>query len=302
MNPYVYTKRKQVAPPSAWSLVKSVFTDHISSVLAVAIIVLAAGSAMAVTVLAVPELAADNSAPVAHSFALGPMPQVLGDSTTAVAAPVIDDSSLEAGVTIPTVRMQTKAVGFDSSIGRWDYVISYAVPQLTASGTITIGTYVVSSTLTAKSGKVETGAILKPSTTYHVTFWVTDASGNKAAAGMAEIKTGKAKSSNDHGVTFITPCLNQTPGQGTSTPPVITPTTNATSTSSGAMFCVKTKDDKMICPRPPLCGPIRLDGRPFGSSTSTPPHGPGASSTPPHSDDQLNSPSFDPSLPPAPRK
>ena len=276
MNPYVYSKRRKPQPlaeeqaplpaTKTLGLVKSVLGANISSVLAFAIILLAAGSTASITGIVSTEIGGTlNILPVVHVAEARGVSEVLGDSTTVPAAGIINDSSLEAGTAIPTAKLSAKAVSFDSSVGRWDYTISYSAPNLSGSASITIGTYVVSSSLTATTGKVDTGAILKPSMVYYVTFWVSDGNGGQQAAATTQIKTGKGNASGND-LSIISPCQSQSPSPATSTPPSMPSSGNAISTS-GAMFCLKTPDGKMICPRPPVCGQMGQHKGPSGNSS-----------------------------------
>jgi hypothetical protein len=270
------------------SLVKSVMTSNISGVMAFAIVLLAAGSVASITNLASVEIGSTlNILPVVHVAEAKSSEQVLGDSTIVPAAAIIDDSALEAGSVAPAVKLSGKAVSFDSTAGRWDYTISYSgLDSSSGTGSVTVGTYVVASGLTAASGKVDTGAILKPSMSYHITFWVTDSSGNQAAVANLAIKTPKGSGSTSTGnFSIVSPCLNGGQGQnGSSTPPSVPPQGNGTSTLP-SMFCIKTDSGKMICPRPPVCGQMTQGGH-MGSPSSTPPgmwpgSGSNGSSTPP---------------------
>lgn len=267
MNPYTYQKKGKASEPETQSLLKvclSAFSVPMSSAVAFAMILLAGGTLMSMTSYAYTELASNGDDYVAiHN--VRPQASVLGDSTTAPSAVTIDDSSLEAGTAMPLVKLSAKPISFDSGVARWNYVIAYASPSLAGTGSITIGTYVVSGSLTATTGKVETGAILKPGMVYHVNFSV----GGQTEASI-DLKTPKGNSSGND-FALVSPCPVQ--GQGTSTPPSVHPGgPNATSTAPGAMFCLKTKDGKMICPRPPVCGPLMGDKKPGdGHNTTTPP-------------------------------
>ena len=163
--------------------------------------------------------------------AVRPRSQVLGVSTVA-----IDDSALEAAD--PSGSISAKPVSFDSSIGRWDYNLSYAVKNLSGSASLAIGTYVVQSGITA-SGQVETGAILKPAMVYHLTLWLVDGSGNRQVLTHFELKTPKST------------------GSAKSTPPAPcpqTPSSNTTATSSIPYgLCIK-KDDGTVQCVPRFCG------------------------------------------------
>lgn len=265
MNPYIYQKRgmEQDSKPAfslgAWVL--TVFTKPIGSVMALAFVFFTAGSVMAMALAAAPEVAAVNDNIVlVQPVHLPPKPAsaVLGDSTTATV--VIDDSALEA--TDPTASLTAKAVSFDAAIGRWNYDISYSVSGLTGSATLSIGTYVVQSSITA-SGDIQTGAILKPSTTYHVSLYAQDTVGIIQVLAHINIKTGKAGKSSTSGSSA---CVFPLTGTNTSgTPPAV------------PMFCIKDDSGKLNC-MPGSCMPqlpISLNVTGMSSmattTTSTPP-------------------------------
>jgi hypothetical protein len=163
--------------------------------------------------------------------------KVLGDTIT---PNIIDDSALEAAD--PSATLSAKPADFDSTVGRWDYTITYSVSNLNGGGTLTIGTYVVAGNLTV-SGTVDTGAILKPNTTYHVSLWGTDSSGNKQNLAHIDLKTGKAKGSSK------TP-----PG----TPPCAQPQSASSTPIAAPTFCIKKADGTIQCV-PPVCGKFTPD-------------------------------------------
>jgi hypothetical protein len=292
--------------PSLATLLKEAFLQPMSTAMAFAVVVFAAGSVVGMSALASAEIGGGlDSLPVAHVSQARSMSQVLGDSTT-VPASIIEDSSLESAVSLTTAKLSAKAVSFDPTTGRWNYTVLYSVSELSGTGSITIGTYVVTSGLTANSGKVDTGAILKPSTKYQAAFWVTDGSGNRSVVARLEIKTGKGKTPKEGVMFLINPCLQS---QGSSTPmsgmppfgqkdrpfgsstPVTFQQGNASSTP-GLMFCLENKEGKTICPKPPVCAGLLQGGKGDRMGQSHEPFGQGggqsgsASSTlpnqPPH--------------------
>ncbi len=212
MNPYVYSKRRQAALPStsqpsgAWSFVKEVCNAQIGTALAFAFVLFAAGAVASMSLITYPDLAAagDVGLQVAR-IPVKAQSQVLGDSIVA-ASPVIDDASLEASG--PVGKMEIKPVSYNSN-GRWNYKIVYSVSGLTGTGSITIGSYVVTSGITA-SGNIETGAILKPGAVYHVTLWSVDSTGAKVALQTTDLKTpkGKTKPQDCKGDTTLCPQIN----------------------------------------------------------------------------------------------
>ncbi len=247
----------------AWS--KAIFLSPMSPAVAFAFVLFAAGSTVSMAALAYPEVssAVDPSPYVA--MRMPAKTQVLGDSISVVSQTTVDDSSLEATNAVPTAKISAKAVSYDSTLGRWNYNISYSVSGgLSGTGSITIGTYVLASGLTSATGTVQTGSILKPSMLYHVTLWVTDASGNNTAAAEFALKTKKAGGS--EGGSSGTPCLQpQTPPSSPNS------TTTASSTSSGLFmpgFCIKEDNGAVSC-SPTSCRPPMLSGA--GQASSSPP-------------------------------
>ncbi len=248
MNPYTYSRGGQ--PPSlakSHGFFHTVFTAKVSSLMAFAIILLAAGSAAAIT----PVVAAEINSTQEYALSLVTEPvhhaQVLGESIVAVPTSVtINDSELEA--VEPTGDVSVKPVSFDATVGRWNYKISYKVSNITAPAKVTIGNYVVADSITG-SAVVETGAILKPNTSYRLALWVVDSSGNRQILARAEIKTAKGK-----------PSTKKEDSDKTCLPPQ-----NSTTTPPTAMLCIKGSDGKMNCDRqiclPP---PVRSSSTPSG--------------------------------------
>ncbi len=203
--------------------------------MAFAIVLLAAGSTAAIIPLVTAQMNQGQEYALGVTMHSSPS-SVLGASTgTPDTTLTIDDSQLEAGD--PAGSLSSKAVSFDSTVGRWDYNISYKVSNLISSAALTIGTYVVNDSISA-SGISETGAILKPSMTYYVSLWGTDTQGNKIRLADLTLKTGKAKTT------------KQAPANV-----CVQPQSNsaATSTTTG-MFCVKTPEGKITCPHE-VCSP-----------------------------------------------
>ncbi len=177
----------ETAPIQRTGWVKAVLTTGISSVVALSFILFAAGSVVAITSVAVPEITASGTdTTVPHSVRITRAPAVLGVSTINAAA--INDAALEA--TDPVGAIYAKPASFDSTAGRWDYNFSYKISGGSGPATLSIGTYVVASNIAA-TGTVETGAILKPNHTYRVFLWVQDLGGNKQIVAHIVIKTGK---------------------------------------------------------------------------------------------------------------
>ena len=262
-------RRKQNvdAPAPMTGLAQSIIGAQISSVVAVAFVLFAAGSIAAGTLAAGPELAAYNDvalAPVASHA------RVLGVTTS-----VIDDSALEAGD--PQASLSAKPVSFDSTTSRWDYNIGYKISGLNGSATLMIGSYVVSSSITG-SGITETGAILKPQHRYIVSLWAVDSSGGKNRIARYELKTknGNANGGNSDLSRF---CL---PPTSSSTP--------LTATGTPISGCFKTNDGRTICAQTMPCLPPRGDqggdnhgGQGDHQGPPPPPNGPNQQSGGDHS-------------------
>ena len=160
--------------------------------MAFAVIIFAAGSVASMTALAYPEISQGSEPVIAGNFTYSQREQVLGDSTTTNPSLLtINDSALEAAGTF--CKISAKPLSYDSSPGRWDYNISYSLPNFVGSATLDIGTYAIQQNITS-SGTTETGTILKPGRVYHLTLWLTDQSGNQEGAIRYELKTAKAKS------------------------------------------------------------------------------------------------------------
>jgi hypothetical protein len=260
MNPYVYSRRGRgsarpnLAPdgpniPSLWPLVKSALLTGISPVLAFAVIALASSSVFAGS-FGINQTDFDlGSASLIPLHAL--QGKVLGASIT---QPIIEDSALEAAD--PFAALTASPVSFDSTIGRWNYSISFAVSNLSGNSILKIGSYVISSNIVS-SDSVQTGAILKPNMVYHVSLWNTDDSGNKQILARIEIKTGKAKDSTK---IYNSNLSCQKPQSQAS----------ISSQSSAPTFCIKKDDGTEQCvPRP--CGMfIPLLPLPTSTPTSTP--------------------------------
>jgi LysM repeat protein len=282
MNPYVYSRSKKVLaaaqgqPPSPVlllpGLVKSVLTASVSSAMAFAIVILAAGSVASMTALAYSDVSQGGEPVVVHSFAFQPKSMVLGDSTTVPANVTIDDSSLEAAIAV-SGKVTAKPLSYDATLGRWDYAVSYAVSNFTGSASLSVGTYVVQSGITT-SGSSETGTILKPGTLYHVTLWLNDQSGNPLSALRYDLKTPKAKASSDdsQGKSQVCAQLMASPQSGT----VSTSTTTGLSLANTPNICIKKDDGSMLC-KPLACisVPKQWQGYLEGNknASSTPPIG-----------------------------
>jgi hypothetical protein len=260
MNPYVYSKKgsykeePEPQTPSLGALVKHLMSAAISTPIAFAVVIFAAGSVTAMTSLAYPEISTNNdSSVVVHHVAMAKTKsEVLGDSTTVASqqpVPIVDDSALEAGDASGAIS--AKPGSFDTSSGRWSYTISYSVDSLTGPATLSIGTYTVKDGIT-DSGSVNTGAILKPYKTYFVSLWVTDSTGAKQVLAKTSIKTGKGKTVSTNSLIYL-PCVAiNTSSDASSSPPTMTPSTSTPPTIP--TMCLATKDGKPICPRPAVCG------------------------------------------------
>lgn len=231
---------------------KDVCNAQISTAIAIAFVVFAAGSVMAMANIVSPEVGSYADAGLAHTARA--QTKVLGVTT-----PVIDDTALEAAD--PSGKVSARPAGFDSTIGRWNYNLSYFVANLPSAATLTIGTFAVKSGITA-SGSAQTGPILKSGMVYHMSLWITDSLGTKEILARADIKTGKAKGPGNGDTGFL-PCLP--PTQTSTSTPV------GTSTPSSALgFCVKGQDGKISC-SPRLCGSLTPKsgdslGSPLGQS------------------------------------
>lgn len=253
------------APPQQ-SFIRQLFLAPISSAIALAVVVLAAGSVMAMTVPASVEIAMANPDSFAyHHIKINDASQVLGDSTTTPA--VIDDAALEAAY--PAAGLSAKPVKFDATLGRWDYKFSYTASNLTEPATITIGTYVVQSGITA-SGSVETGAILKPNMVYHAAISTTDSSGNSQTLFILNLRTPNGK-----GKTTPVPCPEAS-GQSASTnclpyPCLISPRLEESASSSSGTtkpaICQKGSGDNTNCTQL-FCLPLMPPG---DHASGTPP-------------------------------
>lgn len=209
MNPRVSSRKKKSAffsePPAAaapqQSLLAQLMNGPISSAVAIAIVVFAAGSTMAITALVYNEIAlSTGEVPLAHHLSFSHSPAVLGESVTNIAA-TIDDAALEAGD--PSAAISAKPLSFDSTAGRWSYSISYQLANVTSPATLSIGAFPVASNLTV-SGAAQTGPILKPGRSYVVSLWAQDSSGLRQRLARTEIRTPKARAS----TTLPPPCLH----------------------------------------------------------------------------------------------
>lgn len=227
-------------PASNW--LKDVCFAPISSAIAIAFVIFAAGSVMAVASVSNAELMPTGEVAVHHQSHT----MVLGDSTS---QPVIDDAALEAAD--PMATLSAKSVNFDSTIGRWNYNINYTVSNLTGSATLYIGSFTLQSGITA-SGQTSTGAILKPGMVYHVSLL----GANSQVLARLDLKTSRGKtgssdSSNAQNCPIPPPMqLNSGLTAPTSTP----------STFSPGAFCIKTTDGQVHC-TPPACGFGRKPGQ-----------------------------------------
>lgn len=197
------SRRRKPFAPSLKDAATAFVKAEVSSLIALAVVIFAAGSVMAMTATVTPEVAMSqdtpNLAPAAVSHAAG---QVLGQTLSI-------DAQLEAGEA--SARLAAKPVNFDATSGRWDYTISYQVNNLADSAKLTIGTYVLKDGITT-SGSVDTGNILKPAKMYRVGLWD---NGNKLAS--LNLRTGKGQTIGQ------LPCFQQstassTPSTSTSTP------------------------------------------------------------------------------------
>lgn len=192
MNPHVYSRRKRVAvdpePPVATpsgSLLKDIVHAKLSSAVAFAFVLFAAGSVASMTAVAYNDIVMLEGEGNVQLVLINPRPMVLGESIVATDVVTVDDSALES--VEPVIKIDAKPISYNSN-GRWNYKINYGTKNFTGSGQIKIGTYVVTSSVTEK-GSVETGAILKPGTIYRVSFW-----GDGVKLQSIELKTPKAKS------------------------------------------------------------------------------------------------------------
>lgn len=253
MNPHTYQRKHAEVPaqPSLSRVVLETFVKTpISSAIAFAMIVFAAGSVLAMTAVAVPQIAmGDDGGAIIHVAKAQVQTEVL-DASTAVTAPIIDDSALEA--VDPTASMSFKPASFNAD-GRWDYKIMYYASNLTGTGQLDIGTFVLSQNLNA-TGTVETGAILKPSHEYRVSFWEINSDGTKDKIQSQILRTPKGSSKTEpcYYNTLLCPPIVPKPIPCPSTamgtpgtaainclpPPCITNSTGASSGSGSTQNCV----------------------------------------------------------------
>jgi hypothetical protein len=155
--------------------------------------------------------------------------------------------------------LSAKAVSFDSTLGRWDYLISYSINGSTTAASLNIGTMVLQSGLSG-SGSVDTGAILKPKWLYHVSLSVSDPSGVSQTVARLELKTSKGKVANQ---TSGTPSYSPVCSQGSSGSAV-----SSMASSTPPAFCIQKDDGSTVC-APPPCGSLMPP--PIGNSSSTSP-------------------------------
>jgi len=251
MNPYTYSKKAKKladpepmppvptppAGPSAWQKTTSFFGASVSPLMVAGILMLSSASVFAAG-FGVSQtdfyLGSPSLAPIHNLHG-----KVLGASITAT-QPVINDAALEAAN--PSAGLSAQPATFNAGIGRWDYNITYSSSGLTGTGTLTIGSYVVASNLTAASGTVETGAILKPNTIYYISLWNVDSSGNQQSIANIEIKTEKAKNQS----TKLPPVPCMMPQSQSSA-------TASNSTAAAPSFCIKQDDGTTQCV-PVTCG------------------------------------------------
>lgn len=250
MNPYTFKKRgvdsgsAQNSPFSAdfkkGSWLNAIVNARLSSAVAFAFVLFAAGSVVGMSSLFASESAVDDALVLsANIVSHKQSARILGETTT---QNIVEDSALEAGD--PSGELLASPLGYDTSLGRWNYKFSYTVENLTNSATMTIGTYVAQSGIVS-SGTVETGLILKPDMIYHISLWTTDSSGAKQNLARLELNTQKAKKISDSGSgTFK--CY-PTQVKSTTTPSTATPS-----------FCIKKQDGTVQC-SPKLCGVVTPD-------------------------------------------
>lgn len=250
MNPYTYRKRtgsagSQTAFLAKNSWLKAIMHAKINSLVAIAFVLFAAGAVAGTSAVAGSEIEiASSEAPVVRVSTFHAQSRVLGDTTVEVQS-IVEDSALEA--VDPVGKLTVKAVNYDTTLGRWNYSISYVVTNASDKVYLKIGSYVVKAGVTG-TGSVETGAILKPNKKYHASLWMEDSTGYKINIGGVDIKTGKAatsqKDKNESKIKCVAP----------------NPTPNATSTNSSASLCIKKTDGTTVCgPSRPICKPVESD-------------------------------------------
>ncbi|MFA5991137.1 MAG: hypothetical protein WC794_02755 [Candidatus Doudnabacteria bacterium] len=198
MNPYTYHKPKKAvgqaqtgptsSPKGGGSWLSEIINAKISSAIALAFVIFAAGATGSIVAVASSEIAIQGSEeaqvqPVVHSV----NSKVLGVSIDQV---IIDDSALEAGD--PSGNVVAKPLAYDSNIGRWNYKINFGVENINSPATLSIGNYIVKSGITS-SGTIETGYILKPSRVYQLSLWTSDLNSGKIKLAKFQIKTGKSQ-------------------------------------------------------------------------------------------------------------
>lgn len=245
MNPYVYSKRgkSKAAPavaeaPTMANLARHLLNAPIGTALAFAVVVFAAGSVMAMTVPAYEEIAMGDMSFSPVQVAKASVGKVLGETTTVA----IDDTALEAVET--SGEISVKAVAYDPSSGRWNYIIKYSVSNAGSGATLSIGNYVIKSGIT-EAGYVETGSILKPGREYRVMLWMNDGTGRQVLA-RAGIKTKKSDNTvKDNKIMTLCKLMDEK-------------TTNSNSGSLKSengkpVMCVLTKEGKTICPERAQC-------------------------------------------------
>lgn len=241
MNPYTYHKPKKAAarehagpassPKGGGSWLSEIINAKISSAIALAFVIFAAGAAGSIAAVASPEIAMQGSGAeqvqlVVHKAAL----KVLGVSIDQV---IIDDSALEAGE--PSGYVVAKPLAFDSNIGRWNFKINFGVENVNSPATLSIGNYIVQSGITA-SGTVETGYILKPNRVYQLSLWTSDLNSGKIKLAKFQIKTGKSQKTSK-----INPqplACSQSELQGSALSPAA---------SSEPVLCVKKENGEIAC-------------------------------------------------------
>ncbi len=241
MNPYTYHKpkkavaQKQVdsasSPKGGGSWLSEIINAKISSAIALAFVIFAAGSTGSVVAVASSEIAMQGSEEVyVQLVARSATPKVLGVSIDQV---VIDDTALEAGE--PSGNVVAKPLTYDSNIGRWNYKINFGVENINSPATLYIGNYVVKSSITA-SGTVETGYVLKPNRVYQLSLWTSDLNSGKIKLAKFQIKTGKSQKTSQ-----INPqplACSQSELQGSAL---------SSATSSESVLCVKKENGEISC-------------------------------------------------------
>lgn len=251
MNPYVYSKKRSLSRKSkrgngislVSGLAKHVFGATISTAMAFAIVVYAAGSVAAMTAVAYQEIGGGADSPIELRVAqVKSVPKVLGETISVVPLLpqiIVDDSAMEA--LEPVAKISVKPSTYDSASGRWSYIIKYSLSNLPSGATLSIGNFPILTELSA-SGAIETGAILKPGKEYKVSLSVSDAVLGKQVLAKAMLKTGSKKDSTED-QKVITMCNILKEGKMTEKP----------------IMCQITKEGKTICPQLAECTSMELE-------------------------------------------